>query len=485
MTSLRGNMVEKGHPIYIVTGTSLANDLVTYTTSVNANLVNVGKFATHPSATTITQGFLLVDTGKRLTPGQQPNVPTFMIGVSAIPVDASGRRVGTFPADVNGNTPTGVNGFIDPNSPNVAIYSRDRSIDFNDNLYFSGATMLQAAGDIVTNASLLGTSASAATAFSALGGVRHRGPGVYSGGVLNAAANPTISSVTFTATNTNVTYVSATGVVTYTIANTFTAGQSVTVTGITTALAGNVTNALITSASSTAFTVTIATGLTFGTPGGSAVAVVTAPGLNVTGGGLAVSAGAITSGPITAATYTSGSGVYLYTATNTFAPGQTVVVSGVTPSGYNITAVIASATLTTFTINGTATNGTAGTATNAVGIATAVQKSLVVSSANTTVNGGLALTNGTVSFGVPTAAAAGQNTTLDLSVTNAWTHTVAGAPTYTIANSTIGCVFYIIATGDGTGRAITISQQGATFAQSLASTPASSAVSLVTVIRVT
>ena len=97
MTSLRGNMIEKGHPIYIVTGASLANDLVTYTQSVNANLVNTGRFATHPSAANITQGFLLVDTGKRLTPGQQPNVPTFMIGVSAVPVDASGRRVGTFP----------------------------------------------------------------------------------------------------------------------------------------------------------------------------------------------------------------------------------------------------------------------------------------------------------------------------------------------------------------------------------------------------
>jgi hypothetical protein len=110
--------------------------------------------------------------------------------VNAIPVDTSGRRVGAFV----GTTATTISGFIDPNSPNVAIYSRDRPTTFNDNLYFSGATNLNNAGALMTNASLMGSSGAAI--FTAAGngaGVPHRGPGVFSGGALTAAGGLTVS----------------------------------------------------------------------------------------------------------------------------------------------------------------------------------------------------------------------------------------------------------------------------------------------------
>jgi hypothetical protein len=243
----------------------------------------------------VTQGYLLVDTGKRLVPGQQPNVPTLLIGVNAIPMDSSGRRLGSFA----GTTATTISGFIDPNSPNVAVYSRDRPTTFNDNLYFSGATNLQAAGDKMTNASLLGSSG--ATDFTAAAngaGVRHRGPSVFSGGTLTAAGGSTL-----TATVTTATYANTTGVTTYTAANTFTAGQLVTITGLTPnaglATTLNLTNAVIATASATQFTVNQQSGLTAiasSSTNGTATAnlpgvVVSAGGVTVNGGGLNIAGG--------------------------------------------------------------------------------------------------------------------------------------------------------------------------------------------------
>ena len=185
MTSLRSGPNDHKNITYIVTGTSLANDLVTYTTSYNTStFTNVGTFAAHPSAANITKGYLLVDTGKRLVPGQQPNVPTVLIGVYAVPLDANGRRLNAFPTDTTGSVPASVMGFIDPNSPNVAIYSRDRSIDYNDNLYFSGVVNLNRAGAAYSES----TKNTTDFTISANGsGVRHLGPSVYTGGLLTAA----------------------------------------------------------------------------------------------------------------------------------------------------------------------------------------------------------------------------------------------------------------------------------------------------------
>jgi len=297
MSSVRSGPFDQKNTTYIVTGASLVNDLVTYTQSLSAALVQVGTFAAHANAALVTQGYLLVDTGKRLVPGQQPNVPTLLIGVNAIPMDTSGRRLGSFA----GTTATTISGFIDPNSPNVAIYSRDRPTTFNDNLYFSGAANLQAAGDKMTNASLLGSSG--ATDFTAAGngaGVRHRGPGVFSGGALTAAGGSTL-----TASVTNATYVLASGLTTYTAANTFTAGQLVTITGLT-ATGGasttvNLINAVIATASATQFTVNQQSGLTAVTSSsGPGTATANLPGVVVTAGGVTVNGGGlnIAGGPI-------------------------------------------------------------------------------------------------------------------------------------------------------------------------------------------
>lgn len=114
------------------------------------------------------------------------------------------------------------------------------------------------------------------------------------------------------------------------------------------------------------------------------------------GDGLSVTGGAtVPSATITAATYTTASGVLEYTAAHSFVVGETVTVSGVTVSVgsaavYNITGVIATVTgVTKFTIislQGAGTNTYA-----SGGVATLVQPTLVVDSANTKVSGGLVL----------------------------------------------------------------------------------------------
>jgi hypothetical protein len=195
MTSLRGNMPDRKNLMYIVTGTNLANDLVTYSTSFSSSTgQTTGSFAAHPNAASVVAGFILLDLGNRLVPGQKPNVPTLMVNVSVLPYDLNGRRIGSFPA-VNGVTQVGITAYIDPNSPNVAIYSRDRPIDMNDNLYFSGAANLNLAGAQVTNAYLQGNPGNTVdlTAVGSGNGVRHRGPSVYTGGLLTAAGGASVS----------------------------------------------------------------------------------------------------------------------------------------------------------------------------------------------------------------------------------------------------------------------------------------------------
>jgi len=285
MSSVRSGPFDQKNITYIVTGASLVNDLVTYTQSLSAALVQTGTFAAHANAALVTQGYLLVDTGKRLVPGQQPNVPTLLIGVNAIPMDTSGRRLGSFA----GTTATTISGFIDPNSPNVAIYSRDRPTTFNDNLYFSGAANLQAAGDKMTNASLLGSSG--ATDFTAAGngaGVRHRGPGVYSGGTLTASGGSTLTATVTGAA-------AASGVFTYTSANTFAVGQTVQITGFTGTSAGFNITGIIASRSASQFTVmsAVAANITTITTA-TATAAATLTGIVVGGGGQTITSGALT-----------------------------------------------------------------------------------------------------------------------------------------------------------------------------------------------
>lgn len=420
MSSVRSGPFDQKNTTYIVTGASLVNDLVTYTQSLSSALVQTGQFAAHANAALVTQGYLLVDTGKRLVPGQQPNVPTLLIGVNAIPMDSSGRRLGSFP----GTTAATISGFIDPNSPNVAVYSRDRPTTFNDNLYFSGAANLQAAGDLMTNASLMGSSGATDFTVSTNGaGVRHRGPGVFSGGTLTAAGGANISTAALaggvlTATVTAAS--AANGVVTYTATHTFAAGEVVSITGLSTA-AFNLTNVVIANViSTTGFTVSNpATGTSVS--GASGVATVVESGVLVPTSltGTTASGAVLTSGTFTSSSYTSTTGVLLFTVPNTFSAGQTVTISNVAGAGaaaFNLTnAIIASATSSNFTVN-TAIGQGSQVATADSGTATVTVPALTVTSGGLRVN-------------------AGNTSTVTLAHTGVAYNNTTGILTYTVTNS--------------------------------------------------
>jgi hypothetical protein len=289
MTTIRGNVLERKNTLYIVTGTNLANDLVTYSTSFTNSGGLTGSFAAHGNAANVTAGYILLDLGTRLVPGQSPNVPTLMINVSVLPYDAQGRRIGSFPA-IGGVTQVGITGYIDPNSPNVAIYSRDRPVDRNDNLYFSGAANLNLAGALVTDAYLQGNPGNTVNLTLAAngGGVRHLGPSSYTGGTLTAGGGNTLSATVTAASD-------SAGVITYTAENGFFVGQTVSITGLS-AAALNLTNAIIATRSATQFTVrSTATGSVTGATG---TAVATQLGVSVLGGGQRVNGAlTLTNGP--------------------------------------------------------------------------------------------------------------------------------------------------------------------------------------------
>lgn len=137
----------------------------------------------------------------------------------------------------------------------------------------------------------------------------------------------------------NITAVSGNGTtVTYTASNAFISGQRVTITGCTTT-AYNLSNVLIATASSTQFTVTnSATGAT------SSGGVATMHGRRGTNAAIT---GATASG--TAITYNS--------PTHTFVAGQSVNITGITPTSFNLSnAVVASVVAgTSFTIASTVT----------------------------------------------------------------------------------------------------------------------------------
>jgi hypothetical protein len=257
-------------------------------------------------------------------------------------MDTSGRRLGAFA----GTTATAITGFIDPNSPNVAIYSRDRPTTFNDNLYFSGATNLQAAGNLMTNASLLGSSGAADFTAAANGaGVRHRGPGVFSGGTLTASGGSTLTATVTGAA-------ASSGVFTYTSANTFAVGQTVQITGFTGTSAGfNITGAsfgIIASRSASQFTVmsAVAANITTITTA-TATAAATLTGVVVGGGGQTITSGALTLSagpfiqtPVSIATESVGTGqaaaatldaslasFFIITLTSTGTPAGSVTVT--------------------------------------------------------------------------------------------------------------------------------------------------------------
>jgi hypothetical protein len=133
--------------------------------------------------------------------------------------------------------------------------------------------------------------------------------------------------------------------VTYTTSNSFTAGDTVTITGVTPSQY-NLANATLKSATSTQFVITNSATGSFTTP-----ATGTASGWALVLSGKRVDA---VSGNITNVT-TSG-GDITYTASNSFSVGDNVTISGVTPTAFNlVNATIKSATSTQFVITNAAT----------------------------------------------------------------------------------------------------------------------------------
>lgn len=150
----------------------------------------------------------------------------------------------------------------------------------------------------------------------------------------------------------NITAISGDGTtVTYTCANNFVAGMSVTTTG--SSIAGyNVTTATIATASATNFTVTNAT---TGTP------TLT----NATAEARTITTGAAAGGSITAVTASSpATGQVTYSTTTAVPVGCIVTVAGASPSGYNGTFVVVATNIgTSFTVNNATTGAATGTIT--------------------------------------------------------------------------------------------------------------------------
>jgi len=146
----------------------------------------------------------------------------------------------------------------------------------------------------------------------------------------------TVTAATAQATTATVTAASAaSGTVTYTATNTFEAGQVVSISGLSTS-AFNLSAVTIATATSSTFTVTNA-----------------ATGTAVTGA---------------SATATAVSAKITYTASNSFTVGQTVSITGLSTSAFNITnATVVTRSATQFTITsaatGTAVTGATATAT--------------------------------------------------------------------------------------------------------------------------
>lgn len=146
--------------------------------------------------------------------------------------------------------------------------------------------------------------------------------------VNNAAAASnllaTVTAASNQATSATITAASAaSGTVTYTATNSFVAGQTVTITGLTTT-AFNLSAVTIATANATTFTVTnAATGTAVSGASGTATAV---------------------------------SSVITYTASNSFTVGQTVSITGLSTAAFNLTnAVISTRTASQFTVTSAAT----------------------------------------------------------------------------------------------------------------------------------
>ena len=193
------------------------SDFSSYTVAMNSSYVNIGTLsAVTTDAALAPKGRVLRENGRKLYPGANPGVTRYLVGVY--------------------DSETSLSGFIDPNSPTFTIFNSDRpnyipvtdEVDIGAPVYTAGT--IEADGAATLNDGL-----------SVTGGATVR-----------------------TATITTATYTSVTGYIVYTAANSFVAGETVTVSGVkvSTTLSAkfNVTG-IVFSASYTDFVIHSITGL--------------------------------------------------------------------------------------------------------------------------------------------------------------------------------------------------------------------------------
>jgi len=245
MTSLATNMSVRTNLQYIAVA-EMRNEIFQYSTST-ANFRTTGTFTApyrdgQTQAVSIPAGTILVETGKKLYRGPNPNVPTFLVQVMAF-TNGSSTDGGVIRTPGNGQslldgTNKAVFGFIDPSSPNVALYSVERNPDHADGLYYSSLALLTAGGAATT-----------AAGYAAAGGVAHKGPSLFTGGTVTANGL-SVNSLSVSANNSAsvaITAVVATATVaTYTVptGHGITAGQTVTVSGLGATTLGGATTAV-------------------------------------------------------------------------------------------------------------------------------------------------------------------------------------------------------------------------------------------------
>jgi hypothetical protein len=436
MTSLATNMSVRTNLQYIAVA-ELRNEVFQYSTST-VNFRTTGTFTApyrdgQTQAVSIPAGTILVETGKKLYRGPNPNVPTFLVQVMAFTNGSStdGRVVRT---PGNGQslldaTDKAVFGFIDPSSPNVALYSVERNPDHADGLYYSSLALLTAGGAATT-----------AAGYAAAGGVAHKGPSLFTDGSLTA--NSLTVSANKSATIA-ITRVAATNriLATYTVptGHGITAGQTVTVTGLGALTSGGATVSVVLASP---YAIYLDGFITYTSATHSYVVgqfVTTAFTAGTNTAGFTVTNAVIVSVP-SATTF-----VIRGPASAPSALGGAPAGTVISPNMNVVNAVVATAGATTFTVNGGFTNITAidstGTATVSGGSIT------TVGTAGLTLAGAFVQRIATT---LPTST--GANTTaIDLSLGNIFlqTNSTTGgavATTYVFTNSIVGTVFTLVIT---------------------------------------
>jgi hypothetical protein len=105
--------------------------IFTYTYNVNYGSANTGTLTAQTALTNCLKGDILHENGRKLVPGVNPGVSTFMVGVY--------------------NRQTGVSGFIDPNAPPFTIYNSAKPYYLNSFVQSDGTQLSTEGRDPATN----------------------------------------------------------------------------------------------------------------------------------------------------------------------------------------------------------------------------------------------------------------------------------------------------------------------------------------------